>query len=618
MPPGEIRKGGMAMAQGFGKTPLWECTKQLAAVAAGEQAAELVITDARLVNVCTGEILPHTGVAVAAGRIALVGDAAHCIGPDTEVVDAGGKYLAPGFMDGHMHLESAMVTAGEYARAAVPHGTTAVFADPHEICNVMGLAGVQAVVEDAARTPLKVLVTTPACVPAVPGFEDSGAEIGPEDVRRTMDWDAVVGLGEMMNYPGVIQGDARMHAELAATLRAGKTPTGHFPLRDAPRELNAYTASGVRCCHESTRSQDALAKMRLGMYAMLRQGSAWQDLKETVRAVTGGKVDPRYAVLVSDDLHPGTLARKGHMDHILRLAVEAGLDPVVAIQMATLNCAQCFRLDHELGSIAPGKCADMVLLEDLRSFRVLRTWIDGETAASDGRYVPDLPPYAYPAEALRSVRVGREITKDAFRIPAPAAAPSVRVRAIEIQPLQAGTAERIVKLPVYGGCVQADTGADIAKAAVFERHRATGTVGLGFVKGFGVRSGAMASTVAHDAHNLLVVGVDDGDMAVAAQALAGCGGGMAVVRGGRVIGRVALPIAGLISPQSVSETAEQLDHLAACWREIGCEVESPFMTMALLSLACLPELRLTNRGLVDCRSFEFVGLFPDFGTQNEP
>ena len=605
------------MAQGYYRTPLWECTKQLSAVASGAQKADLVIADARLVNVCTGEILAHTDVAVAGGRIALVGDAKHCIGPDTEVVDAGGRYLAPGFMDGHMHLESSMVTAGEYARAAVPHGTTAVFADPHEICNVLGLAGVEAVMEDAARTPLKVLVTTPACVPAVPGFEDSGAEIGPEDIRRTMAWESVVGLGEMMNYPGVVQGDSRMHEEIAATLRAGKTSTGHFPQQDAPRELNAYIAAGVRCCHESTRSQDALAKMRLGMYAMLRQGSAWQDLKETVKAVTERGIDPRYAVLVSDDLHPGTLAHKGHMDHILRLAVEAGLDPVVAIQMATVNCAQCFRLDHELGSIAPGKCADMVLLEDLQSFHVLRTWINGETVAQDGRYIPDMPPYAYPAEALHSVRIGYEILEDAFRVNAPVAGKTIRARAIEIKPLQAGTVERIVSLPVADGFVQADPDADVAKAAVFERHRATGTVGLGFVKGFGVRAGAMASTVAHDAHNLLVVGVNDADMAVAAQALADCGGGMAVARDGRVIGRVALPVAGLISPQSDWETTEQLDHLAACWQEIGCEVESPFMTMALLSLACLPELRLTNRGLVDCRSFEFVSLFPDFDKQIE-
>lgn len=311
----------------FCKTPLWECTRTLSAVAMGRLPAETVIRDGNLVNVCTHEILPHTDVAIHSGRIALVGDASGCIGPETRVVDAGGKYLLPGLLDGHIHVESSMLSVGEYARTVIPHGTVGIYYDPHEICNVLGLDGVALMERDAARTPLKAMLTVPSCVPAMPGFEDSGAVVTARDIARQMQRETVVGLGEMMNFPGILQGEAEPHAIVAETLKAGKTVTGHYAAPETGQGLNAYIAAGACCCHESTRAEDALAKMRLGMYAMLREGSAWRDLHEVGRAILEQTVDTRFAVLVSDDAHPATLLRQGHMDHILRGRWRRGLIP---------------------------------------------------------------------------------------------------------------------------------------------------------------------------------------------------------------------------------------------------------------------------------------------------
>ncbi len=594
------------MINTFCKQPLWEVSRTLAAVAGGATPADTVITGARLVNVCTHEIQEDISVAISCGRIALVGDASHCIGPDTAVIDAKGQYLAPGFMDGHIHVESSMMSAGEYARAVIPHGTTGIYMDPHEICNVLGLPGVKCMLEDASRTPLKAMMTTPSCVPAVPGFEDTGSFIGPDEVAETMSWKECVGLGEMMNFPGILGSSDHAHGITGATLQAGKTVTGHYSLPETGKGLNAYIASGVRCCHESTREEDALAKMRLGMYAMFREGSAWHDLKEAVKSITNHQVDSRFAILISDDTHPHTLSALGHLDHLVRRAVEEGVDPITAIQMVTINCAQCFQMDHELGSIAPGKCADMVLLDNLESLTVKKVWIDGELTAVDGAMVKEPAPYTYPEWATHSMHVGETITAATFAIPAEK--DQVTVRAIEVIPAKVGSFERHVTLTAKEGKLESDPAQDVLKTVVFERHHETGTKGFGFVKGFGITCGAMASTVAHDAHNLLVIGTNDEDMALAANTLITCGGGMTAVQNGKVLGTVPLPIAGLMNDKPAEEMSRLVEGLEESWKQIGCSMPSPFMTMALIPLACLPELRLTNRGLVDCTTFQFVPL----------
>ena len=591
----------------FCKHQLWECSRTLSDVAMGRRPADTVIRGARLVNVCTHEILDHTDVAIACGRIALVGDAAHCIGPETEVIEAGGQLLAPGFLDGHIHIESSMLTPVEYARAVLPHGTTGIYYDPHEICNVLGLKGVDLMAADAAKTPLKAMLTTPSCVPAVPGFEDSGAEITPADIASEMRHDYTVGLGEMMNFPGITGAAEAAHGIVGETLKAGKIVTGHYSVPETGAGLNAYIASGVRCCHESTRAADALAKMRLGMYAMLREGSAWHDLQEVSKAITENDVDSRYAVMVSDDTHPHTLLSEGHLDHIVRRAVSFGVDFVTAIQMVTLNCAQCFKMDDELGSVTPGKCADLVLIDNETDINVTRVLIDGETVAENGRLTIELPKSELPDWAMDTMHVGETITPDTFKIYTDKK-DKATVRAIEIIPVRVGDYERHVQLKVENGKLKSDTAQDVLKAFVFERHNATGRHGVGFVKGFHVQCGAMASTVAHDAHNLLVIGTNDEDMALAANTLIACGGGEVIVQNGEVLGCVPLPLAGLMNPKPAEEMNALVENLGKAWKQIGCDIQSPFMTMALIPLACLPELRLTNRGLVDCTTFSFTDL----------
>ena len=594
----------------FCKKPLCEVSAKLSAVAMGNIPADTVITGAKLVNVCTHEIQENTDVAVSEGRIALVGDAKHCIGEGTKVIDAAGQYIVPGLLDGHMHVESSMLSVGEYARAVIPHGTVGIYYDSHEICNVMGLDGVHLMAEDAARTPLKAMLTTPSCVPAVPGFEDSGASVTSADIAEEMQRGDVVGLGEMMNFPGITGSAEETHKITGNTLKAGKVVTGHYSIPETGRGLNAYVASGVRCCHESTRAEDVLAKMRLGMYAMLRMGSAWHDLPVICKAITERTVDTRFATLVSDDSHSRTLLEEGHLDYIIRVAVQNGIDPITAVQMATINCATCFRMDHELGSITPGKCADIVFVDDLVRFNVTRVLIDGDVVAENNKMTVEFAPFTYPDYAMQTMHVGEIITPDTFKVPTKKQG-SAEIRAIEIIPARVSDYERHVTLPVLNGCLESDTAQDVLKTFVFERHHETGKHGVGFVKGFHIQKGAMASTVAHDAHNLLVVGTNDADMALAANTLIACGGGMCIVADGKVLGLVELPLAGLMNPIPNEEMSEKTAALDKAWKAIGCDIVSPFMTMALIPLACLPELRLTDRGLVDCNTFTFVDLEVD-------
>ena len=591
----------------FCKKQLWECSTDLSSVAMGRIPAETVIVNARLINVCTKEIIENTDVAIHSGRIALVGDAKHCIGGETKVIDANGMYIAPGMMDGHIHIESSMLSAGEYAKSVIPHGTTGIYYDPHEICNVLGFKGVELMVKDAERTPLKAMLTLPSCVPAVPGFEDNGAVITSKDIAEQIKLDEAVGLGEMMNFPGIHFSNPETHAIVGETLKADKIVTGHYSIPDTGKGLSAYIASGVRCCHESTRAEDALEKMRLGMYAMLREGSAWHDLKNVGKAITENEIDSRFALLVSDDTHPHTLIADGHLDHIVRRAIEEGIDPVEAVQMVTLNCAQCFRMDNELGSITPGKCADIIFVDNLKDFNVKKVIIDGDLVAEDGKMLFEFPPFEYPDYAMNTMHVGEKITPDTFKVKTEGK-DKVTIRVIEIASGCVNDYERHVEMDVKDGYIESNTEKDVLKAFVFERHNNTGKHGVGFVKGFNIKRGAMAATVVHDAHNLFVIGTNDEDMALAANTLINSGGGTCAVCDGKVLGLVELPLAGLMNPTSAEEVAKKVEVLDKAWKEIGCDCVSPFMTMAIIPLACLPELRLTNRGLVDCTKFTFVPL----------
>lgn len=588
-----------------------ESAADLIDVAMGRKPAELVIRGGRWVNVHSGEIIAGTDVAVVAGRIAYVGpDARHAIGPATEVIEAGGRYLVPGLCDGHMHVESGMITVTEFARAVIPHGTTSMFIDPHEIANVLGLPGVRLMHDEAAGLPINVFVQMPSCVPSAPGLENPGATLGPDEVLEAMDWPNIIGLGEMMNFPGVIAADDKMLAEIAATQRARKTVGGHYASPDLGLPFHAYAAGGPADDHEGTRAEDAAARVRQGMYAMLRLGSAWFDVAEQVKAVTEQGLDPRNFILCTDDSHSGTLVNDGHMNRVLRHAIACGLKPVTAIQMATLNTATHFGLERDLGSITPGRRADIILTPDLVTFPVEMVIARGRVAARAGELAIELPPYDYPAWAKTTMKMKRALTAADFDIPAPAGANEVTARVIGVVENQAPTKALERRLPVGDGLVGMDRAGDVCQIAVVERHRATGKVVNAFVSGFGyTKDCAMASTVAHDSHHMIVVGTSKADMALAANILKDCGGGMVVVSEGKELARVEMPIAGLMSDARAEATAAKAQAIVEAMRACGCQLNNANMQHSLLALVVIPELRISDEGLIDVRTFEKVDLF---------
>ena len=582
-----------------GRPPLSALTRTLADVAMGREPADLVITGGRLVNVHTREVLDGAQVAVTSGRVAMFGDAAHTRGPRTRVLDADGAYLVPGLIDTHLHVESAMVTVARFAEAVLAHGTTTVLIDNHEIANVLGLDGIRWMLEEGSALQLKVLLAVPSCVPALPGFEDAGAVITPDDVREALRWEGVAALGEMMNMPGVIQSDADTHEMIGAVLDARLPVPGHWSLHGwRDHRLHAYAAAGVDSDHETVVREDGLAKLRAGMWLSLREGSAWHDVAALAPLLTDDGIDPRHTLLVTDDMHPETLVTVGHLNHAVRTAIAAGIDPLLAIQMATVNAAEYLGRRQDIGSIAPGRCADVLFVEDLRELRPHLVLADGEPVRGEQ------PSYEYPARARETVRVARALTREDLRVAA--AGDRARVRAIGMVPGELATEHRVVEAPVVDGEVRADPALDLAKVASIERHGGPGTIGVGFVQGLGLRRGAVASTVAHDNHNLLVAGMDDDDMRFAVGRLRETGGGMVAVAGGEVLGEVRLPIAGLMSDRPVAAVAEEVRALGGAYRELGCELEYPFMMVSFLSLGVIPALRITNRGLVDGREFRIV------------
>ncbi len=591
-------------------TDLWR--KVLIDVAMGRTPADRVIRNGKWVCVQSGEIVPGTDVAVVNGRIAYVGpDASHAIGEATDVVDADGMYLVPGLLDAHMHIESGMLTVTEFVRAVAPHGTTGMFVDPHEIANVFGLRGVRLMVDEAQAQPIHVWVQVPSCVPSAPGLETPGGTITPEDVAEAMTWDGIIGLGEMMNFPGVYLGDEKMLAEMAATEAARRVIGGHYASPDLGLSFHGYVAGGAEDDHEGTRLEDAIARVRQGMKVMLRYGSAWHDVATQVRAITEMGLDPRHFLLCTDDSHAETLVEEGHMDRVLRHAIAQGLPPITAIQMATLNTAEHFGVARDVGQIAPGRWADILLVPDLVDFRAARVYARGQLIAEEGRLLISLSPFAYPDWARQSVKLARPLTAADFHLPS-TANPTARAHVIGVVENQAPTRHLVMEVPVRDGGIYPDLDRDLAKAALVERHRRTGTVTVGLVHGFGFteRCG-IGSTVAHDSHHMLVVGTDEDCMAQAANVLAEMGGGQVVVKDGEVIGRVALPIAGLMSDAPAPEVARQAATVLEGFRACGCTLNNPNMQLSLLALVVIPELRLSDKGLVDVTRFGFVPVLED-------
>jgi adenine deaminase len=573
----------------------------------GRTPADLVIQDGQWVCVQTGEIIPHTDIAMVGGRIAFVGpNADHTIGEGTQVLQARGRYLVPGLLDAHMHVESGMLTVTEFVRAVVPHGTTGMFIDPHEIANVFGLRGVRLMVDEAEMQPIHVLVQMPSCVPSAPGFETPGAKIGPEEVAEAMSWPGIIGLGEMMNFPGVINADESMHEEMAIARRNAKVIGGHYASPDLGLPFHAYVAGGAEDDHEGTRTEDAIMRARQGMKVMMRYGSAWLDVAEQVKAVTEQGLSTRGFILCTDDSHSETLITEGHMNRVVRHAIESGLPPMQAIQMATINTADHFGLSRELGMIAPGRFGDVLLVSDLEDFRAEVVIARGKFAAEDGQLLIELPEVQYPDWALQSVHIPYPLTAADFRLPAPDR-DEVSANVIGVIENQAPTRRLSFKMPVNDAEVHVDMQRDIAKIALVERHQNTGHVQMGLVHGFGFQEPcAVATSVAHDSHHLIVAGTNEADMALAVNTLAEQGGGQIVVRRGEVIGNVQLPIAGLISNERAEIVSQKASSVLEGFTACGCELNNPNMQLSLLALVVIPELRISNLGLVDVNQFAFI------------
>jgi adenine deaminase len=583
-------------------------TRTLVDVAMGRKPADLLILNGSWVSVQSGEIIPTTDVAIVKGRIAYVGpDGSHTRGEHTSLIDAAGGFLVPGLLDAHMHVESGMLTVTEFVRAVIPHGTTGMFVDPHEIANVFGLKGVRLMVDEARTQPIHVWVQMPSCVPSAPGLETPGSTIGPEEVAEAMTWDGIIGLGEMMNFPGVFNGDEQMHAEMAETRRAGKVIGGHYASPDLGLPFHGYVAGGPQDDHEGTRMEDAAARVRQGMKAMLRLGSAWHDVAEQVRAITEMGLDPRHFILCTDDCHSGTLVKEGHINRAVMQAISCGVPPVTAIQMATLNTAEHFGLAGDVGLIAPGRSADILIVSDLPKLQIEQVIAKGQVVAENGHLAQELPAYVYPEWATSSVRLDQPLSAEDFRLLASIAVEQATANIIGVIENQAPTSHLRMRVPIQDGEVRVDLERDIAKIAVVERHRGTGGVQVGLVHGFGFnRACAVASTVAHDSHHMIVVGTDESDMAKAANELARVGGGQIVVRRGEIIGLVELPIAGLMSNERAEVVAEKAASVLEGFKACGCQLNSPNMQLSLLALVVIPELRISDLGLVDVNRFDFV------------
>ena len=589
-------------------------TQVLVDVAMGRAHADLVIRGGKWVCVQSGEIIPDTDIAIVAGRIAYVGrDASHTIGKKTKVIEAKGRYLVPGLLDAHMHVESGMVTVTEFVRTVAVRGTTGMFIDPHEMANIFGLKGVKLMVDEAQKQPIHVWVQMPSCVPSSPGFETPGSSFGQKEVVEAMQWKGIIGLGEMMNFQAVVMGDKKMLDEMSATHAVGKVIGGHYASPDLGLPFHGYVAGGAEDDHEGTRLDDAVARVRQGMKAMLRYGSAWHDVANQVKAITEMKLDSRRFILCTDDSHAETLTQDGHMDRVLRHAISEGLTPMTALQMMTINAAEHFGLTKEMGMIAPGRWADVVLVEDLMNFKADMVVAKGQVIAEKGELQIKLPSVKYPKWVTKSVHLKRPLKAEDFVLRTRASdGAEVEAHVIGVIENQAPTRHLRMKVKAEGGEVKSDLKRSLAKIALVERHRATGKVTVGLVNGFEfTRKCAIGSTVAHDSHHMIVVGTDDESMAIAANELAKCGGGQIVVMNGEVIGQVDLQIAGLMSNERADIVAKKTGTVLEGFKACGCELNNPNMQLSLLGLVVIPELRISDKGLVDVAQFDFISVLDD-------
>ena len=561
-------------------------------VARGIEKADLVIKNGNIINVLSEEI--HKGdIAVSDGIIAGIGKNYE----GKKEIDAKGAYISPAFIDGHVHLESSMLLPHEFAKAVVPCGTTTVITDPHEISNVLGLHGISYMHEAVKNLPLNVYTMLPSCVPATP-YETSGFDLNSYDLALLIDSPWVLGIAEMMNYSGLLNLDKNVLAKLDLAKEKGKRIDGHAPFLSG-KDLCAYAASGVKSDHECTNPEEATEKIRLGMYIMIREGTAARDLDALIPVLK--EKNTRKCMFVTDDRHPKDL--KVHINDMVRRAVDAGVDVIKAVQIGSLNTAEYFGLKNQ-GAIAPGYRADMLILPDLKTFKPDTVIKDGKIVAENGELLKSFAKFEKPS--VRSSINVRWIEKKDFEIKGT----SKFVNTIEIIPHQLVTKSSVCEAKFENGLLNSNTDTDTLKILVMERHRATGNTGKGFVKGFNLKTGAIASTVAHDSHNMIIVGTNDFDMYTAAVELVKMQGGKVVVKDGKVIAKLPLPIAGLISDKDFDYVVKHCEELNRAVKELGCTLDDAFMTMSFLSLPVIPELKITDKGLFSTKKWDFVKINP--------
>ncbi len=564
--------------------------RRLLAAARGDESSDLLLENARLLNVFTAEIY-ETAIAISGSRIAGLGPGYRA----KRSIDLEGRFVAPGLIDAHVHIESSMVPPRAFARLVLPRGVTTVVADPHEIANVRGLEGIRFMLESARKSPLSFFFTAPSCVPAS-HLETSGARLGASDLASLLREPEIIGLAEVMNFPGVIKGDEEVLAKLEAF--DGRVIDGHCP-RLTGLSLNAYVAAGIGSDHESTAIAEAREKLRLGMTVFLREGTAARNLRNLVPLIT--KDNERRLCLCTDDRHCQDLLDEGSIDYLIRVAIAEGIDPMTAFRMATLNASEYFRL-HDRGAIAPGRRADLVVFSDLESPSMEMVFKDGALVARDFKLLDE-------GESDLETGWGGGLNVRWSGLDFAVAAQGRRLRVIGCTPGELVTENLTMEATIERGNAVADTGRDLLKMAVIERHHGTGNKGTGFVKGLGLSRGAIAGTVAHDHHNLVVIGCDDLSMRTAVEAVAEAGGGQAAAEKDRVLARVALPIAGLMSSRPASAVGEDVRSLKRAAKSLGSPAPDPFTTMSFLALEVVPSLKLTDLGLVDVEKFEIVPLF---------
>ena len=576
---------------------------KLIRVALGKEPADLVIQNGKLVNVLTHEIY-ETEIAVADGKIASIGPLPEgVIGPETRVIDAGGMYMAPGFFDAHIHIESSMLSYTEFAKMVVKHGTTAVATDLMEVTIVSGIEGMEEVLAESKGTPVKLFYPIPAFMEEN-GIQTTGSTLHASMIDDLIKLPEAVGLAEVLAPP--IMAESPESARMIALAKANhKSVEGHAPAL-AGTELNAYVGAGVTSDHESTYKEEALGKLRAGLHVLMREGSASTDLRPCLRAITEEHVDTRYCSMVSDDIDALHISRKGHLDNKVRIAVQEGVDPITAIQMVTINPAENFHLQDRIGSITPGKCADIVFLSSLEECRVESVIANGELIVDHRKLTRELPAPDYSSRLRGTVKLARPITADDLVLKVDPKYTSAKVHVIGASHDTLLTEALEADLPVVDGVVQPDIEKDVLRIACVERYGKNGSIGKSFIHNFGLRSGAIAISVGHDHHNISVVGSDPADMAAAVNRIAELQGGLVLVNGGKVLAEIPLPICGLLSDLDGETVADKLEEMIAILKTLGCQVPSPNITLSFITLIFIPCFGITDQGLFDVRKFQLI------------